>query len=808
MSDSSSSSVTSPVKAAPPKTTPAQAVSTQSDVPTGSLKGVAKDTAVKTACPYCGVGCGLEVLPPPEDSNKGPKVRGDRDHPSSQGMVCVKGATILESLDKDRLLHPMMRDSLDDEFRQVSWDEALDAIVSRMRSTLETLGPKGICMYGSGQFLTEDYYVAQKLMKGFLRTNNFDANSRLCMSSAVAAYKQSFGSDGPPSCYDDLELTDCLFAIGTNTADCHPIIFNRFRKVHKTNPDVKLVVVDPRKTATAKVADLHLAIRPGSDVDLLYGMGHLLLKWGAIAPDYIAQHTVGFEAFRDRVQEYPPDLVATRCGISQEELEQAARYWGNSQRVLSLWSMGVNQSSEGTVKARSIINLHLMTGQIGQPGTGPFSLTGQPNAMGGREAGGLANLLPGYRDVANGVHRKAVEEFWGRPAGSIDDQAGLTAWKMVEALEQDQVGILWIAATNPAVSFPSLDRAKAAFQRSPFTVHQDAYYPTETAAYAHLLLPAAQWGEKSGTMTNSERFVTYMPVFREAPGEARPDWAIFAEVGRRLGFGDAFAFQDAAAVHREFVQITAGRPCDSTGLSHKRLAEQPLQWPFPATPPEGQGGSNGLNGSGLNSNGANGSGANGNGANGNGANGNGANGNGDSNGVDAHGAGDRLPNPLESSGTKRLYTDGQFNTPDGRARFCSAASTGLAEPTTEDFPYIFTTGRLYGHWHTQTRTGRIPRIGKMHPEARLEIHPSDAENLGIGDGDWVAVKSRRGQGRFRAKVTEAIAQGTVFAPMHWGALWANQAEVNALTHSEVCPSSKQPELKACAVHLAIDTAPE
>lgn len=785
MSDSSSLSVTSPVKTAPSNTIPARAVSTPNDAPVDSSTGKAT-AAVKTACPYCGVGCGLEVLPPPEDSNKGSKVRGDREHPSSQGMVCVKGATILESLDKDRLLHPMMRESLDDDFKQVTWDEALDAIVSRIQETLDTMGPKGICMYGSGQFLTEDYYIAQKLMKGFLGTNNFDANSRLCMSSAVAAYKQSFGSDGPPNCYDDLELTDCLFAIGTNTADCHPIIFNRFRKIHKTNPEVKLVVVDPRKTATAKVADLHLAIRPGSDVDLLYGMAHLLLKWGEIAPDYIAAHTAGFEEFRDRVQEYPPELVATRCGIAQEDLEQAARYWANSQRVLSLWSMGINQSSEGTVKARSIINLHLMTGQIGQPGAGPFSLTGQPNAMGGREAGGLANLLPGYRDVANAEHRATVEQFWGRPAGSIDDKVGLTAWKMVEALEQDQVGILWIAATNPAVSFPSLDRAKAAFRRSPFTVHQDAYYPTETAAYAHLILPAAQWGEKSGTMTNSERFVTYMPVFREAPGEARPDWAIFAEVGRRLGFVDAFSFEDAAAVHREFVQITAGQPCDSTGLSHERLAKQPLQWPFPADQDQ----------SGKNSYGINGSGVNGNGANGNGTNGNGA------------GDRDRPSSPLNSADSqepKRLYTDGRFNTPDRRARFCSSAPTGLAEPTTEGFPYVFTTGRLYGHWHTQTRTGRIPRIGKMHPEAFLEIHPGDAEKLGLANEDWVVVKSRRGQGRFRAKVTEAIAQGTVFAPMHWGALWATQAEVNALTHSEVCPSSKQPELKACAVHLALDT---
>ena len=706
----------------------------------------------KTACPYCGVGCGLEVLPAPKNSKKGPKVRGDRAHPSSEGMVCVKGATILESLDKDRLLYPMMRSSLEDDFRRVTWDEALEAIAQQIQTTLKTLGPRGVCMYGSGQFLTEDYYVAQKLMKGFLGTNNFDANSRLCMSSAVSAYKQSFGSDGPPCCYEDLELTDCLFAIGTNTADCHPIVFNRFRRHHKNNPDVKLIVVDPRKTATAKVADLHLAIRPGTDVDLLYGMGYLLWQWGAIAPDYIANHTAGFEDYCDRIKDFPPEVVAPRCGITRHELELAAHYWANSQRVLSLWSMGVNQSSEGTAKARGIINLHLMTGQLGKPGAGPFSLTGQPNAMGGREAGGLANLLPGYRDVANPDHRATLEEFWDRPAGSISPDIGITAWKMVEALERDEVGIFWVAATNPAVSFPSLDRAKAAFRRSPFTICQDAYYPTETAAYAHVLLPAAQWGEKAGTMTNSERFVTYMPIFREAPGEARPDWAIFAAIGQRLGFQEAFGFDDAAAVHREFVQITAGQPCDSTGLSHDRLKTAPRQWPYPISETEDE-------------------------------------------------EDDNMGQNQKESNPKRLYTEGQFNTPDGRARFCSVAPTGLAEPTDRDFPYVLTTGRLYGHWHTLTRTGRIPRINKMHPEPFLEVHPQDAQELGIVDGDWVAVKSRRGLGQFRAKVISAIAPGTVFAPMHWGALWAEQAEVNAMTHPEACPTSKQPELKACAVSL-------
>ncbi|MFN9063365.1 MAG: molybdopterin-dependent oxidoreductase, partial [Pseudanabaena sp.] len=538
---------------------------------------------VKTLCPYCGVGCGLEVV---ETTNqptvKFPdrfKVRGDRAHPSSQGMVCVKGATIAESIQKDRLLHPMMRDRLDDEFRQVSWDEALDAIVNRMQQVISTKGADALCMYGSGQFQTEDYYTAQKLFKGCLGTNNFDANSRLCMSSAVSGYAKSFGSDGPPCCYEDLDITDCLFAIGTNTAECHPIIFNRFRKHHKKNPHVKLIVVDPRRTQTAAVADLHLAVQPGTDIDLLNGIAHLLLKWEKCDREFIEQHTTGFAEFAEITQLYTPEFVARRCEIDINDLELAAKYWAESSRVLSIWSMGVNQSTQGTAKVQCIINLHLLTAQIGKAGSGPFSLTGQPNAMGGREAGGLAHLLPGYRFVANPQHRAELETFWGLPAGQISNQVGRTAWDIIRGLETDEVDFLWIAATNPVVSFPDLVRTKAALKRSPFTVYQDAYYPVETSAFAHIMLPATQWSEKTGTMTNSERCVTLCQAFQPPLGEARDDWSIFAEVGRRLGFADKFNFQSSADVHSEFVQITRDRPCDMTGISHVKLAELGvMQW--------------------------------------------------------------------------------------------------------------------------------------------------------------------------------------------------------------------------------------
>jgi ferredoxin-nitrate reductase len=727
--------------------------------------------SVKTLCPYCGVGCGLEVTPPAgasrathRDNEGNPiwKVMGDRNHPSSLGKVCVKGATIVESLSKDRLKYPMLRDSLTDAFRRISWEEAFNKITERIQFVRETQGIDGICMYGSGQFQTEDYYIAQKLLKGCLGTNNFDANSRLCMSSAVAGYLQSFGSDGPPCCYEDLELTDCAFLIGTNTAECHPIVFNRLQQHLRKNKQAKLIVVDPRRTKTAAAANLHLAIKPGTDLDLLNGIAHLLLKWDKIDRSFIEQHTQGFTNYAMAVQDYTPEMVASKCGIPVEQLEECAKYWADSKRVLSLWSMGVNQSSEGTAKVCTIINLHLMTANIGKPGAGPFSLTGQPNAMGGREAGGLSHLLPGYRTVKNPHHRTEVEQLWGLPDGSISPHAGRDAWRMITALETGDVGLLWIAATNPAVSMPDLKRTQAALLKSPFTVYQDAYYPTETAAYAHLLLPAAQWSEKTGTMTNSERVVTLCPQFRPRPGEAKADWEIFAEVGRRLGFEKQFNFANSEAVHREFIQFTRHRLCDMTGLSYQRLQQEgPIQWPCAEgelkelNPEEKE---QGIFRKFL--------------------------------GKDS----DKLQG-------KRLYEDLQFPTSDGKAKFVTFHSKGLAEPIDRDYPFVLTVGRLYGHWHTQTRTGRIAKITKMHPNPFLEIHPHDAEQMGLEEGNWVEIESRRGKIKLPVTITSAIAPGTVFAPMHWGALWANDAEANCLTHAEACPISLEPELKACAVQI-------
>ena len=688
------------------------------------------------------MGCGLELKPPAEAGDPQWTARGDRHHPSSLGQVCVKGATVGETLHPNRLTTPLWRASLDQPFAPISWERAFGLLVDRIRATLAQQGPQGLAIYGSGQFLTEDYYIANKLLKGALGSNNFDANSRLCMSSAVSGYSRSLGSDGPPCCYDDLDAADLVVLIGTNTAECHPVLFQRLlKRKRKEKEALRLVVVDPRATATSDAADLHLAIRPGTDLVLLHGIGHLLLEQQALDPRFIAEHTEGFAELRELWEQWGPQRVCDLCGIAEADLRQLAQWWAQAAGVLSLWSMGVNQSREGTATVSGIINLHLATAQIGRSGAGPFSLTGQPNAMGGREAGGLAHLLPGYRSVAHAEHRKAVEHHWGFGPGSIAPEPGLAVWDQIEAMERGELGLWWVAATNPLVSMPSLDRVRAAAGQCPLVVLSEAYAGTETAAVAHLLLPAAQWSEKSGVMTNSERRVTLCPAFRQAPGQARPDWAIFAELGRRLGFVQQFSYGSAAEVFAEFVELTAGRVCDLSGLSHALLAEHgPQQWPFPV-------------------------------------------------GTTAGG------------GQPRLYIHHHYPTATGKARFLAEQPFGLAEPPCEQFPLVLTVGRYLGHWHTMTRTAHVARVGKQHPEPLLEVNPRDAATHGLEDGAMAEVESRRGVVAARVSVTERIRPGTVFLPMHWGASQPNACEANRLMHEQACDHSKQPELKAAAVRL-------
>ncbi len=715
--------------------------------------------AARAQCPYCGVGCGLDLRPSdpaeassdPAEASSDPAqapsealwiARGDRHHPSSLGQVCVKGATVGETLHRNRLTTPLWRPSSDQPFAPISWERALDLLVGHIQRTLSRRGPEALAFYGSGQFLSEDYYVANKLLKGALGSNNFDANSRLCMSSAVAGYTRSLGSDGPPCCYDDLDLADLVVLIGTNTAECHPVLFQRLlKRRRKQGGSPRLVVVDPRATATAAAADLHLPIRSGTDLALLHGVGHLLCRNGGLDAAFLAGHTEGWEALEPLLDAWTPERVAAECGIEEESVRQLARWWAESGAVLSLWSMGVNQRREGTATVAGIINLHLLTGQIGRPGAGPFSLTGQPNAMGGREVGGLAQLLPGYRFVANAAHRAEVEAHWGFPPGAISARPGLTVWEQIEAMERGELDLWWVAATNPLVSLPWLDRVRAAVARCPMVVLSEAYANTETADVAHLVLPAAQWSEKAGTMTNSERRVTLCPAFRPPPGLARPDWAIFAEVGRRLGFERQFAWTSAAEVHRDFVGLTRGRLCDMAGLSHDVLAVHgPQQWPFPEGTAPGAGGA-------------------------------------------------------------RLYGDRRFPTPSGRARLIAEEPLGLAEPPDAAHPLVLTVGRYLAHWHTLTRTVHVARARQHHPGPVLEVNPRDAQPLGLEDGAMAKVCSRRGCVWVPVRLTTAIRPGVVFLPMHWGASQPEACEANRLMHELGCPLSKQPELKAAAVRL-------
>ena len=669
--------------------------------------------------------------------------RGDRAHPSSQGQVCIKGATVGETLAGGRLSQPLYRSSLEDPFEPITWDNAFDLLAGRIRSTLASKGPGAIAMYGSGQFHTEDYYLAQKLFKGAIGSNNFDANSRLCMSSAVAGYTRSLGSDGPPCCYEDLDHCSVAFLIGTNTAECHPVLFQRLLKRKKKDPKgLTIVVVDPRATETAKIADHHLAIAPGTDLMLLHGLARLILKDAGFNADFIDEATEGFAAFSQAVESWTPRRVAEACGITEKQLRAVARLWCRKPAVLSLWSMGVNQRREGTAVVGGLINLHLLTGQIGHAGAGPFSLTGQPNAMGGREAGGLAHLLPGYRLVGNADHRAEVERAWGFQPGSIAAQPGLAAGEQVEAMERGELDLWWVAATNPLVSMPELDRLKAALRNCPLVVVSDAYADTETSHYAHLLLPAAQWSEKAGAMTNSERRITYCPAFRKPHGESRADWQVFAELGRRLGFEQQFSYDSAAEVYAEFAALSAGRLCDVSGLSHALLAEHgPQQWPFPSG-----------------------------------------------------------SEPTTES--KRLYSDHRFATPSRRARFMAEQPLGLAEPPCEAYPLVLTVGRYLGHWHTMTRTAKVERIQSMHAEPRLEVHPDDAKRFSLEADGIAAITSRRGTLTARITITDRIRPGSVFLPMHWGFTQEHACEANALMHGEACPISKQPELKATAVVVA------
>jgi len=689
-------------------------------------------------CPYCGVGCGLLVQ---VRDGRVAKVKGDPAHPANFGDVCAKAVHLPPVLrTADRLVHPQLRHRRGGALERVPWELALRFTADRVREIVAAHGPDAVAFYGSGQLLTEEYYVAAKLARAVVGTNNFDTNSRLCMASAAAGYRRSLGSDGPPAAYADLDVADCFLLIGTNTADCHPITFKRIRKRKLQSPDdVTVIVVDPRWTETADIADLHMPLQPGSDIALLNSMLHVLWREGLLDTNFVAKHTSGWERLRAVIERYPPERGSALTGLSPEIIVTAALRFGRAGAAMSLWSMGVNQSHVGTDKNAAIINLHLATGQIGRPGAGPFSLTGQPNAMGGRETGGLAHLLPGYRLVADAAARAVVERHWAIPARRLPATPGRSALEIFEGLASGAVRAVWIMCTNPAASMPDLDLVEKALRQADLVVVQDAYHPTETTRFADVLLPAAQWPEKDGVMTNSERRLTYLPKLVEPPGEALPDTVILTRFAHEMGWKEAFQFASTAEVFDELAALTAGTVCDYSGLSHDRLRRDgPLQWPVPAP---------------------------------------------------------------DHPGTERLYEDGRFPTPNGRARLVAVEHDEPLEPVDASFPLTLTTGRVRDHWHTLTRTSKSPALRSRTPEPILEVNLRDAQRAGIQDGAFVEITSRRGKAVAQCRVSAAIREGTCFLPFHWGRQAGFYKSANNLTLSGRDPISQQPELKACAVRL-------
>ena len=713
----------------------------------------------RSTCPYCGVGCGVII------ETRGAQiagVRGDPDHPANFGRLCTKGSTLHLTATPTialhtRLLHPQLRLRREDPRTVVDWNTALDTAADRFAAVVQAHGPDAVAFYVSGQLLTEDYYVFNKLAKGLVGTNNIDTNSRLCMSSAVAGYKQTLGADAPPACYDDIKAAATLFITGSNTAFAHPILYRRIEDAKRANPALRTIVVDPRRTETADAADLFLQILPGTDVALCHGMLHVMLWEGWLDTAYIAAHTHGFDALKARVRDFTPKHVAQLCGIREADLVQAARWFAGADApgtprkpVLSLYCQGLNQSSSGTAKNAALINLHLATGQIGKPGAGPFSLTGQPNAMGGREVGGLANLLSAHRDLSNPEHRAEVARLWN--VAEVPARPGKSAVEMFEAVADGEIKAIWIACTNPAQSMPDVSAVRRALEVAEFVVVQEAFATTATCAYADLLLPASTWGEKDGTVTNSERCISRVRAAVPAAGEARDDWRIAVDFAQRLetrlrpGGASGFAYASPESVWNEHRESTRGRDLDITGLDYAALEIAPRQWPFP----EGA-----------------------------------------------------------SQGRARLYEDGIFATPDGKANFVDAAHTALAEPRDVRYPFSLNTGRLRDQWHGMSRTGTIGRLFGHVPEPAIEMHGQDMQRLSLADGDLVQVTSRRGSVVLPARVSEQQGLSQAFIAMHWGdeflsggtATGQRAAGVNALTSAAFCPSSKQPELKHAAVKI-------
>ncbi len=695
--------------------------------------------SVRTTCPYCGVGCGVLARPGPEGTVS---VAGDPAHPANRGRLCVKGSALDETVGlAGRLLHPMLRSGAGAAPERTTWDEALAKVAGNFSRIVAEHGPDAVALYVSGQILTEDYYAANKFVKGWLGTAHIDTNSRLCMSSAVAGHKRAFGEDVVPVSYHDFESADLVVLVGSNTAWCHPILFQRLAAAKEARPSLKVVVIDPRATATCDIADLHLPLRPGTDVALFNGLLTWLHDRGIVDVPFVRANTTGVVKAVAAAEKTAGSVahVARTCGVAEEALRRFYDLFARTAKTVTAFSMGVNQSSSGTDKVNAIINCHLLTGRIGKPGAGPFSITGQPNAMGGREVGGLSNMLASHLELAEPRHRELVQAFWQSPR--IADKPGHKAVDLFQAIEAGRVKAVWIMATNPVVSLPDADQVRRALERCELVVVSDVVQRTDTSAYAHVLLPALAWGEKDGTVTNSERCISRQRPFLPAPGEARADWWMVGQVARRMGFGDAFAWSTPHEVFVEHARLSAYRNTrddvprmfDLSGLAdlspeaYDRL--EPLRW------------------------------------------------------------------PVRSGPAAQPFVDGRFSTPDGRARFVALVPRGPANLPDDEHPMILNTGRVRDQWHTMTRTGAAPRLAQHIAEPFVEIHPHDAMINGVQDGQLARVATNWGSCVVRVRCSAGTARRQLFVPIHWNGQNASDARIGALVNPVVDPVSGEPEFK-------------
>jgi assimilatory nitrate reductase catalytic subunit len=696
---------------------------------------MSQTSSIQSTCPYCGVGCGVTVTQTAEVLT----IHGDKTHPANFGRLCSKGAALDETLSLEgRLLYPEINGE------KVSWDNALDTVSARFQEIATQHGAQSVAFYVSGQLLTEDYYVANKLMKGFFGSANIDTNSRLCMSSAVAAYKRAFGEDAVPCSYEDIELADLVVLVGSNTAWCHPVLYQRLKAAKLQRPELKVVVIDPRRTATCDIADLHLPLQAGSDTILFNGLLNYLRREDILDLAFIEEHTEQFTAAIRTAQESARSIpqVAFLCSLSESSVAEFFRWFAQTEKTVTLYSQGVNQSSSGTDKANSIINCHLATGRIGKIGMGAFSITGQPNAMGGREVGGLANMLAAHTDFTP-ENTDMVQRFWESP--TIAQKAGLKAVDLFEAVKQGKVKALWVMATNPAVSLPDANLVREAMAQCDFVVVSDCVRNTDTTRYADVLLPAATWGEKDGTVTNSERCISRQRAFLPLPADVKPDWWIISQVAQRLGFEKAFNYQSSADIFREHAALSGfenngKRLFNISELSHVTDEEyqqlEPIQWPI-----------------------------------------------------------------IAGKGTARLFTNNHYSTASGKAQFVAITPRLPTNLPNADYPFILNTGRLRDQWHTMTRTGKTARLMEHAPEPFVTVHPHDAQALNLSQGCLVKTTSHWGHAITRLHCSDEQTRNTLFMPMHWNDQFASQAVVGCLVNPAVDPISGQPELKHTPVRL-------